>query len=119
MVVVGESKPVGGQVEDLSPKGAAPTTGVFTTGRYRFYIGASQLMREPVTVNAWTTLFGVTVNAWTTSTIHSFLGTTFARCATVYACVLVALHGAPLLVMCVMDGRTSNPASVASTCTCP
>jgi hypothetical protein len=27
MVVGGESKPVGGQVEDLSPKGEAPTTG--------------------------------------------------------------------------------------------
>lgn len=100
----GGCKPVRGQVGDLSTKGAAPTTGVFTTGRYRFYIAARPFMREGATIYAWTTIPGATIYAWTTSIIHGFLWTS---------------HGLPFLLMWVRDGLTIRPSSVVSTCTCP
>lgn len=38
MAVGSRCKPVGGQVADLSPIGAALTTGAFITGKYRLFI---------------------------------------------------------------------------------
>ena len=38
MAVGSRCQPFGGQVADLSPIGAALTTGVFITGRYRLFI---------------------------------------------------------------------------------
>jgi hypothetical protein len=76
MGVGSKCKPFGWQVADLSPIGAAPTTRVFITGRYRLFIRWSPFMRELVAVYAWITAYTVAIYAWITYTIHSFLGIT-------------------------------------------
>ena len=76
MDVGSKCKPFGWQPARLSPIGAAPTTRVFITGRYRLFIRWSPFMRELVAVYAWITAYTVAIYAWITSTIHSFLGIT-------------------------------------------